>query len=89
MNGNDIWDVLEEVSAELRRAIVKFPKWQDDKVHQAAIVAEECGELVRDALQYAYEGGTLQQIRTEAIQTAAMAVRLLINLPEDEKAKEA
>lgn len=83
---NRFEQVIEEVFAELRRAEEKWPGWPDDVIHQAAIVAEEAGELVRAALHVTYEDGksTCEDMRTEAIQTAAMALRLLLNDPQPE-----
>ncbi len=75
-------DVLRAVLDELDRAEQLWQKWPADPIHQAAIVAEEAGELVQAALQfeYDYEKGTLDEIRKEATQTAAMAIRLLKNI---------
>lgn len=69
---------LAPIVAELRRATAKHPHWPDDCIHAAAIVAEESGELVRAALRYTYEGGQEDEMRTEAIHTAATAIRFLV-----------
>lgn len=73
-------EIFEEVESEIFRAEKKHPHWPEDFIHQSAIVAEESGELVRASLQYQYEGGSKEQIREEAIQTAATCIRLLKNL---------
>lgn len=73
-------DICEMIISEVFRAEAKHPNWPDDPIHQAAIVNEEAGELIRAALQYQYEGGSREEIRKEAIQTAATCIRLLKNL---------
>jgi predicted transcriptional regulator len=66
---------------ELDRAETLHPSWPTDHIHQAAIVAEEAGELVRAALNHTYHGEDAEEMRKEAIQTGAMAIRFLVNLP--------
>ncbi|WP_121812764.1 hypothetical protein [Mucilaginibacter kameinonensis] len=73
-------EVVNEILIEVNRAESKHPKWPKDRIHAAAIVAEESGELVRAALQEKYEGGYVEEVRKEAIQTAATCIRLLKNL---------
>lgn len=76
--------VEQLVQAELARAVAKFPTWPTDPLHALAILGEEFGELTKAMLQYTYEphkGVTQQEIRDEAIQTAAMALRLAMSLP--------
>ena len=73
-------NIIEEILAEVHRARDKFPNWPNDPLHAAAIVAEECGELQRAVLTYMYEPwkwSTPDDVRDEAIQTAAMCVRFL------------
>lgn len=67
---------------EYNGAVHKHPEWPDDFIHGAAIVAEESGELVRATLQYQYEDGRYYEMHREAIQTAAMCFRFLLNAPE-------
>lgn len=74
----------DEVMAELRRATAKFPTWPTDPFHALAVLGEEFGELTKAVLQHTYEphkGVTAEDIRNEAIQTAAMALRLAMSLP--------
>lgn len=75
----DIGHILSVILDELHSAESKYPEWPKDKIHQAAIVNEESGELIRAALQHKYEGGYDRNIQKEAIQTAAMGIRLLKN----------
>jgi NTP pyrophosphatase (non-canonical NTP hydrolase) len=91
---NDMCDIIfiNEVPLPLKQYIIaviqeqnaateKHPNWPADDIHGAAIVAEEAGELVRAALQSTYENGRTIEMHKEAIQTAAMALRFLMNMP--------
>lgn len=75
------------IVAELNGAKEKHPSWPKDFIHASAIVAEESGELVRAALQFAYEKGRYYDMHTEAVHTGAMALRFLINASELEHIK--
>ena len=68
--------------SELCRAMDLHPVWPSDLIHQVAIVAEESGEAVQAALNHVYHGDSLEKVRTELIQTGAMCIRALVNLPE-------
>jgi NTP pyrophosphatase (non-canonical NTP hydrolase) len=72
-----------EIYDELERAIAKFPTWPTDPLHALAVLGEEFGELTKAMLQVVYEPhkATPGEIRKEAIQTAAMALRLVRSLP--------
>lgn len=84
-NRNDIWLAIDR---EVRKAKKKFPSWPDHPAAQAGIVCEESGELMQAALEFKYEKGKdgrsieeqKDQMRMEAIHTAAMAIRFLENL---------
>jgi NTP pyrophosphatase (non-canonical NTP hydrolase) len=71
-----------EVMSEIERAVRKFPTWPTDPLHALAVLGEEFGELTKAMLQHTYEPhkSTLEDVRTEAIQTAAMSLRLLASL---------
>lgn len=76
-------DVEQLVREELERAVAKFPTWPTDPFHALAVLGEEFGELTKAVLQHTYEphkGVTRHDIATEAIQTAAMALRWAISL---------
>jgi NTP pyrophosphatase (non-canonical NTP hydrolase) len=74
--------LLGEVRAELERAVAKFPTWPTDPLHAAGVVGEEAGELYKAVLQRVYEPhkASIEDVRAEAIQTAAMAVRFLLSV---------
>ncbi len=80
--------IVGEVLAELIRATDKFPTWPTDPLHAVAVLGEESGELTRAVMQAVYEPhkGGPSEVREEAIQTAAMAIRFLLSMPEYEYA---
>jgi len=78
----DTGSAMRAVLAELDRAMRKFPTWPTDPLHALAVLGEEYGELQRAVLQHTYEPekATQTEVRAEATQTAAMALRLLLSL---------
>ena len=75
-------DIVGSVWGELERAVAKFPTWPTDPLHALAVLGEEFGELTKDVLQMTYEPGktSAENVRKEAIQTAAMALRFVASL---------
>ena len=75
-------DLFGSIAEELGRAVVKFPTWPTDIIHAGAVVGEEGGELTKATLQVVYEPHkcSMADVRAEAVQTAAMAIRFLISL---------
>ena len=75
-------DVINEVMKELERATIKFPTWPTDPLHAIAVLGEEFGELTKATLQLTYEPHktNMKELQTEAIQTAAMALRFAASL---------
>lgn len=73
---------LDDIKTELERAVSKFPLWPTDPLHALAVLGEEFGELTKEVLQSVYEPhkSSPEAVRTEAVQTAAMAIRFLISL---------
>jgi len=71
--------MIQEILDEVARATKKFPTWPNDIIHAAGVVTEESGELIKAALESVYENpkSTAVDVRNEAIQTAAMAVRFI------------
>lgn len=78
----DITEVLALILEELDCAENAHPKWPDDLVHAAAVVTEEAGELLKEAnnVQFGHKGSTMDEVKNEAIQTGAMAIRFLLNM---------
>lgn len=68
------------VMYEVERARNLHPKFAHDSVHAAAILCEEAGETARAAINHYYAKGSVHDIADEAIQTAAVAVRLVLEL---------
>jgi len=67
---------------ELRKAEEKHPQWPDDPVHAVAILVEEAGEAMKEALDIHYRGKANEDLVKELAQTGAMALRALINIEE-------
>lgn len=75
---------INEIFCEISNATAKFPTWPTDPLHALAVLGEEFGELTKDVLQLTYEPHktSRENVRKEAIQTAAMALRFAISLDE-------
>lgn len=79
-----LFEVLHEVDAEIKRAREKFPDWPVSEIEGAAIVVEEAGEVVQAALNRRphdphFADTPREKVKKELIQTAAMAVRMLVD----------
>ncbi len=74
--------VAVDVLAEVAKATRKFPTWPTDPLHALAVLGEEFGELTKAVLQTVYEPHKVKagEVRMEAVQTAAMALRFLASL---------
>lgn len=72
--------IISRIISEYKRAQIKHPKWPFDLIHGAAIVGEESGELIKAALENHYEPAKadINALWSEGIQTAAMAIRFLV-----------
>ena len=79
--GTAVSDFIRLVNEELVRAEKKFPTWPVDVIHGVAVMAEEAGEAVKASLDYAYfHDASINNLETELIQTAAMAIRAWVGL---------
>lgn len=72
----------QPIFSEVERATGKFPTWPTDPLHAVAVVGEEFGELMKSVLEHTYEPekSSLADVRDEAIETAAMAIRFVMSL---------
>lgn len=68
---------MRAIAVEVVRARRIHPKWPEDVVYQAAILGEEAGEVTKAALDHQFKNQPLRNVLDEAIQTAAMGVRML------------
>lgn len=77
-------DIFSEVGQEIDKAVAKFPTWPTDPIHAVCVLGEEYGELQKAVLQLTYEPHktSKEDVRMEAIQTAAMAIRFLASLDD-------
>lgn len=77
---------VDQVMVEMEQAKAKFPTWPTDPLHALAVLGEEFGELTKAMLQLTYEPHktSVVEVRKEAIQTAAMALRLAMSLDQYE-----
>ncbi len=79
--------IIAAILGELDRAETLHPTWVKDAVHAAAILTEEAGELQKEANEFHFDkkcnrASKRQKMRTEAIQSGAMAIRFLLHLDE-------
>jgi hypothetical protein len=72
--------IAEEILAEYARACAKFPTWPANLAEAATVFAEEAGETVKAAAEAWWTGGDRLEVEKEAIQAAAMAIRLIVGL---------
>ena len=77
-------NVLSMIMAECDRAERIHPVWPKNLIHAGMIVSEESGELCQSILNHNERKGSKQAIITEAIHTAAMAIRFLKNINDEE-----
>lgn len=69
------------IDAELKRAEKLHPNYPTDMFRQLAIMQEESGEVAKSVIDYHYSKDTIEHIKEELIQTAAMCMRMFLNLP--------
>lgn len=80
-------EIFEAIKQERRRQDILHPADNNlSAAEWAAILAEECGEAVKElnALQWDEPGHTNEQLVAELVHTAAVAVRILETLKHAE-----
>ncbi|WP_145542754.1 nucleoside triphosphate pyrophosphohydrolase family protein [Yersinia frederiksenii] len=82
--------ISTEIINEAMRASEIHPEWPTDALHAVSILTEESGELMKAAIEFHYNNGDIEAVHEEAIQTGAMALRVLLGIdkykrPSDEK----
>jgi hypothetical protein len=82
--GMDLGAAMAMIIQEVYSAQRRYPLWPSNLVMAAAIAEEESGEVVKECNTYHWKQGptTLDDIRKEAIQAAAMWIRFLVDTPE-------
>ena len=92
INDHTANDVLDIVLHELAVAEAVHPTYPSDPLRRTALVAEEAGEAVREALDLtrsslpaAQLAPTRKRLERELIHTAAMAVKALIAMREEDE----
>ena len=73
------------IEVELNKAIKKHPAYPANMFEQLAIMNEEAGEVTKAVLHYHYENGSILDVKKELIHTAAMCMRMLNYLEEQEE----
>ena len=77
---NQLFDIMSEIEIEVMSAEQKFPKWPLDLNYGDQIVNEEKGEATKALLDICQGKSTIDHVRKEYIQTAAMCVRQIAAL---------
>jgi len=73
-------EILNKIEDELKRAEEIHPDFPTDIFQQLAILTEEAGEVAKAVNDFEFEGNSIEDVKTELIQTAAMCVRMYANL---------
>lgn len=76
------WHWIEHMLNEVNRAEEKHPNWPEDKIYGMAIVGEEYGEAMREAVKIGMNerDKSLPHLKKELIHTMATCFRMLKNL---------
>ena len=85
---NSVFEMIEKykpIEEELQRAKKLHPCWPKNMYHQLAILSEECGEVAKAINDSKWDetGDLFGDVKMELIQTAAMCMRMLENLPKE------
>ena len=61
------------------------PEWPENAIYQSALIAEQAGKLASASLKYYHKEGPRGDIKKEAVELAAIAIRLVLNFNDLEK----
>ena len=76
----EIQSIVAEIISELKKAKIKWPEYYNDVIHAVSVMNEEAGEVIQAALDLTYDNGSIEKVKKELIQTAAMCFRALENI---------
>ena len=76
--------IIRDILLELKRAKEKHPFFPLDAVGRCSIMMEEAGEAVQAANDVMWANGDKEHLKTELIQTAAMCLRILEAMENEE-----
>lgn len=86
----------DPVMQEINRSCAKHPRYPADPLRRTAIMVEEAGEAIKDALDLTRsrvvtsmrEDDDLRtRLRHEVVQTAAMAIKMLVAMNREDEAR--
>ena len=83
-----IESALSLILNELARAEKLHPAWPNNLIHAGMIITEENGELAQAILNHNERKGSKAHIITEAVHTAAMTLRFLKNINDEDNSNE-
>ena len=69
-------NIKRAIRKEMKRA-KSLNDWPTDIIHQAAVIAEEAGEVVQSANNFVYGAASKEKIKEEVIQTIVTCLRYL------------
>ena len=79
--------ILFEILNELERAEINHPLWPKCNIKRSAIMLEEAGEVIREANCIDEGKGSIENLKIELTQTAAMCIRMLKEIKNDDLVK--
>ena len=95
VNNDNLITVLQLISAELGRASQIHPTYPRDYLRRVALVVEEAGEAMKEALDLTREApegyplsgyrGSRVSLRKELVQTASTAITALLAMEQEDK----
>lgn len=76
--------IIDRIEDELAWAELQHPNFPIDPLRRAALMCEEAGEALKEALNLTRGDPTRREpLRHEVVQTAAMAIKLLQAMDEE------